>query len=162
MLIPLNDKTYKNILEWRNAPEVRFNSMTDHIISEQEHHQWWNKVRQDKSQQWMLFKYKNLPCGVAHYIDITPEKLAYWGFYLSNNLESYQILGAWFALEKEALDYAFQTLKLEQLNCKVFRFNRAALQMHKRFNYQEISIEEHSKGELITLQLNKNDWKNNG
>jgi UDP-4-amino-4,6-dideoxy-N-acetyl-beta-L-altrosamine N-acetyltransferase len=162
MLIPLNESTYKNILEWRNNPLVRANSTTSHVISEKEHEQWWNKVRQDNSQEWMLFKYKEFACGVVHFIDIVPEKIAYWGFYLSNDLESYQVLGAWFSLEKEALEYAFQTLKLQQLNCKVFRFNRAALQMHKRFNYQELTVDEHPKGELITLQLKKNNWKKNG
>lgn len=41
-LRPVGKKDYEKILEWRNDPDVRINSLTQHIISIDEHIEYWN------------------------------------------------------------------------------------------------------------------------
>ena len=41
-LRPVEKKDYEKILEWRNDPDVRINSLTQHIISIDEHIEYWN------------------------------------------------------------------------------------------------------------------------
>lgn len=153
MLIPLSESELETILVWRNQPEVRKNSLNDHIISKQEHLRWWQKIKDDPSKKWMIFHQENEPVGVINYYDIKPESESFWGFYLANKLLDDEKLKFWLSLEKEAIKYAFDELKLKKLKCEIFRFNKAALFMHKRSGYQEIDAYPHEKGEVVVLEL---------
>jgi RimJ/RimL family protein N-acetyltransferase len=41
-LRPVEKKDYEKILEWRNDPDVRFNSLNQHIIPINEHIKYWD------------------------------------------------------------------------------------------------------------------------
>ena len=153
MLIPLSDLYIDKILLWRNQPEVRKFSFNDQLISVEEHNNWWQRVKDDQSKKWMIFQYHEIDAGVVYYTDINPGKDAYWGFYFSTQFEDYQKLKLWFALEKHAINYAFNKLQLVSLKCEVLCFNKAALVMHKRFGYKEIKKYQHARGEVVVLEL---------
>ncbi|MDW7726680.1 MAG: GNAT family N-acetyltransferase [Candidatus Methanoperedens sp.] len=42
-LRPVEKKDYEKILEWRNDPDVRINSLTQHVISIDEHIEYWTE-----------------------------------------------------------------------------------------------------------------------
>jgi len=153
MLIALSEPELETILLWRNQEEVRKFSFNDHIISREEHYRWWQKIKDDPSKQWMIYQHDHKPLGVVNFYDINPEHEAYWGFYLSSELQDYEKLKVWLNLEKEAITYAFEQLRLPRLKCEIFRFNKAALFMHKRSGYQEIDTYQHEKGEVVVLEL---------
>lgn len=153
MLIPLSDLELEIILEWRNQPEVRQFSFNEHIISLDEHLNWWKKIKHDPSKRWMIYDQEGQQAGVVNYYDIKPGEEAFWGFYFSNQFEGYEMLKLWYALEKEAITYAFEELKIKKLKCEVFRFNKAALIMHKRIGYREIDTYQHAKGDVLVLEL---------
>ena len=46
-LRPVEKKDYEKILEWRNDPDVRINSLTQHIISIDEHIEYWTEFLQN-------------------------------------------------------------------------------------------------------------------
>jgi len=162
MLIPLSDLYLEKILLWRNQPEVRKFSFNDHLISIDEHNNWWQRIKDDKSKKWMIFQHQEIDSGVVYYCDISSEKEAYWGFYFSSEFKDYEKLKLWFALEKQAINYAFNELQLLSLKCEVLSFNKAALVMHKRFGYKEINKYQHTRGEVIVLELQQAWIKNNG
>ena len=66
-LRPVEKKDYEKILEWRNDPEVRINSLTQHIISIDEHIEYWTEFLKNR---------RNFAFIVAHvYEDIGVLKL---------------------------------------------------------------------------------------
>ena len=160
MLIPLQNKHLEMILPWRNQKDVRQNSFTDHIITQQEHEQWWDRVRSDASRQWLLFCPDNKPSGVVNFYNIRPAEEACWGFYLADTLEDYEKLKIWFLLEKSVIDYAENVLHLKKLKCELFAYNKAALFMHKRSGFQKIDTWPHKKGEVVVMQMILNNSEN--
>jgi len=155
------------IRNWRNAPDVRKNMFTDHIISAEEHLAWWKSLSKDISRQCLLFVHNGIDVGVVNFFDIEVDiddktKTCHWGFYLANDLKDFQAnIQAWQSLEIEAIDYAFTELGCQQLYCETFRFNKPVLEMHKRFGFVEIAIEQHKKGSLteevvVTVLKSKN------
>lgn len=155
MLINLTDDNFEMIRQWRNQPQVRDFSFNDHIIDKQEHLNWWQKTKADPSKKWMIYRPQGKYVGVVYYCDIKPKNEAFWGFYFAPDLEDYEKLKRWFALEQCAINYAFNELQLVALKCDVFSFNKAALVMHKRFGYQKIGCFSHVKGEVQVLELKK-------
>ena len=160
MLIPLSELELETILEWRNQPEVRKYSFNDDFISKAEHYRWWQKIKDDPTKKWMIFQQDKKLLGVVNYYDIKAECESYWGFYLASELPDHEKLRLWFSLEKEAIKYAFDELKLKKLKCEIFRFNKAALFMHKRSGYQEIDTYQHERGEVVVLELQASWVKN--
>jgi len=160
MLIPLQTKHLDMILPWRNQDNVRMNSFTDHIITRDEHYNWWYRIRHDASRQWLLFCPDKIPSGVVNFYDIKPDQEASWGFYLADTLKDHEKLRLWFLLEKTVVNYASDTLRLNSLKCELFASNKAALFMHKRSGFRKIDTWKHEKGEVIVMQMTLNDKKN--
>ena len=48
-LRPVEIKDYEKILKWRNDPDVRINSLTQHIISIDEHIEYWTEFLQNET-----------------------------------------------------------------------------------------------------------------
>ena len=63
-LRPVNKKDYETILEWRNDPDVRTNSLTQHIISIDEHIRYWNDFLTNESNFAFIATYDNKDIGV--------------------------------------------------------------------------------------------------
>ncbi|MFK5985250.1 MAG: UDP-4-amino-4,6-dideoxy-N-acetyl-beta-L-altrosamine N-acetyltransferase [Pseudomonadota bacterium] len=162
MLIPLTDVDLELIRQWRNQVQVRKFFFNDHLISKQEHLNWWQNTKDDGSKKWLLFSQNGEKAGVVYFYDIQSKAEAFWGFYFSSDIKDYEKLKLWFALEQYAMEYAFNELQLQQLKCEVFAFNKAALVMHKRFAYKQIDSYQHSKGEVIILEIDKQGVKQHG
>jgi len=101
----------------------------------------------------MIYYYEDCLAGVVYYYDIKPAQEAFWGFYLSNQLEDYEKLRLWYALEKEAISYAFEQLNVNTLKCEVFKDNKAVLFMHKKVGFKVINTYQHAKGEVTIMEL---------
>ena len=61
---PVEKKDYKKILEWRNDPDVRFNSLTQHIISIDEHKDYWNEFLKNTTNFAYIVIHNNSDIGV--------------------------------------------------------------------------------------------------
>ena len=61
---PLIKKDYETILEWRNDPDVRNNSLTQHIISIDEHIRYWNDFLKNESNFAFIAIHENNDIGV--------------------------------------------------------------------------------------------------
>ena len=148
MLRLINKQDLDKIRNWRNAPNVRENMFTDHLISPEEHLAWWQKIGDNASRKVLMFVRNGIDEGVVLFFDIDRRKQScHWGFYLSNVLNEMKTrINTWQSLEKEAIDYAFSELRCKQIFCETFSFNKPVLEMHKRFGFVESAIKSRKKG----------------
>lgn len=63
-LRPVEKKDYEKILEWRNDPDVRINSLTQHIISIDEHIEYWNDFLKNETNFAFIAIHDNNDIGV--------------------------------------------------------------------------------------------------
>jgi UDP-4-amino-4,6-dideoxy-N-acetyl-beta-L-altrosamine N-acetyltransferase len=125
-------------LTWRNHPDVRRVSLTTHVIGASEHRAWWAAATADPARRVLIFEQDGRPAGVVMFAGLTGD-VATWGFYLDVaglNARG-ALLSTWLRLEREAVDHAFDTLKVERLGGETLARNIQVLALHRRFGFEE-------------------------
>ncbi|MDH5573371.1 MAG: UDP-4-amino-4,6-dideoxy-N-acetyl-beta-L-altrosamine N-acetyltransferase [Gammaproteobacteria bacterium] len=138
MLREIQREDLEIILQWRNHPNVRKAMFTDHEITLEEHLAWWNRVKDDNTKLNLILEYEDKPVGVLNFYDMKDGECV-WGFYLDNWTERNRqsLFKIWDAMEREALDYAFNISGCKRLLGETFEFNSAVLQMHYRYGFKK-------------------------
>jgi UDP-4-amino-4,6-dideoxy-N-acetyl-beta-L-altrosamine N-acetyltransferase len=130
-IIRASDKN--RILQWRNSDRVRFNMYNDHLISEQEHEDWFARALVDTNAIYLIFSCKEKPIGFISVTNINNfHNRCYWAFYLGETDVS---RGVGSVMEFFAIDYAFLTLKIRKVCCEVFAFNASVIRLHEKFGF---------------------------
>ncbi|MGB0960217.1 MAG: UDP-4-amino-4,6-dideoxy-N-acetyl-beta-L-altrosamine N-acetyltransferase [Halocynthiibacter sp.] len=121
------------VLNIRNHPNVRSNMYTDHVISLDEHHTWIDSLKTSPHHIVFMVLVDGVVSGVASINALDRQhKKSDWAFYLDESARGG--LGA--VLEITMLDFAFNDLALEKLNCEVIETNLNVVQMHEKFGFQ--------------------------
>lgn len=152
----------RDILSWRNAPEVRKNMYTHHEISWVEHNAWFKSLKNNHRSLWYLFEDEShRPQGVIYINDYDPQQgNAFWGFYSSPNAP----IGTGICMEYIALNHIFSTLKLHKLNCEVLATNKKVINLHKKvgFTVEGIFRDYHFNGneyvDVVRLGITCSEW----
>jgi UDP-4-amino-4,6-dideoxy-N-acetyl-beta-L-altrosamine N-acetyltransferase len=164
VLREINKCTYEqklSVRDIRNQDSVRRSMYTDHEIGLDEHLKWVTRLKDDKKQIVFVVLVEEVVSGVVsvNAIDRSHKK-SDWAFYLSEKVRGG--LGA--ALEFSLLDFVFNVLLLEKLNCEVIETNEAVVKMHKKFCFVEegfrrenIEKEEGRIG-VFFLGITKQNW----
>lgn len=151
----------KAILNIRNEPSVRNSMYTDHHISLDEHLNWVEILKNDKTQIVFIILVNDIASGVLSIsaLDLVHKK-SDWAFYLTDKVRG----GLGTALEFSLLNFAFDDLLLEKLNCEVIETNDVIVKLHKKFGF----IEEGFKNSNIEkngtrigvyfLGITKDEW----
>lgn len=153
------------VREIRNQASVRSSMYTEHEIGLNEHLGWINRLKSDKKQiVYAVLNEEQRPIGVVSVNAIDElHKKSDWAFYLDENERGG--LGA--ALEYNLIEYVFESLKLEKLNCEVIETNESVVRLHKKFGFLEEGFRRENiekNGERIGvyfLGLTKSDWLSN-
>lgn len=147
------------VRDWRNAPEVRRAMYTHHEISWQEHEKWWRD--RAYSQHYLIAEDPN-PVGFVSLTNINKEQgTADWAFYKASNAPK----GTGTRMERAAIEYAFETLKLERLSCEVLSYNKPVYYLHRKHGFQlegtlkRAHLFEGERHDIYKLALFKGDWK---
>lgn len=131
----------ESIRRWRNHPQVRRSHIyTAHITAEQ-HRTWWAAVGRDPARRVLIYERGDTPCGVVLFNDHDPVAgTAEWGFFLDiDGLEARgELLPAWLEMEKEAVAYGLEEMKLATLGGRTLAWNRPVLALHRRFGFVEV------------------------
>jgi len=137
-LHPLTEDYLKLVLEWRNSPNVRDKMYTSHVISWEEHCAWFERIKDDNTAEWFLYREKNGDAaGVVYFMNINARNSsAFWGFYAAENAPR----GIGTRMEYEALEYAFQEKKLHKLNCELLVTNVGVIRLHEKFGFSKEGI----------------------
>jgi UDP-4-amino-4,6-dideoxy-N-acetyl-beta-L-altrosamine N-acetyltransferase len=149
------------ILLWRNAESVRKNMYTEHVISQQEHDNWFASIKENSSAEYFIFESRGVPAGVVNVTQIDRNNgKCYWGFYSDPEAPP----GTGSTMEFLALEYIFNELGIRKLCCEVFAFNKPVIKLHKKFGFeQEGYFKQHiRKGDgyedVESLALFGSDW----
>ncbi len=155
-----DDKTA--ILAWRNHPDVRRGMYTKHIITPQEHEDWFQRSILDDSKRLLIYERDGIGKGFVAFYNIAPtQSTADWAFY-SGDL---QTRGIGSGMERVALQFAFQTLNIEKLSCEVLDFNESVIRLHQKFGFQiegrfrKHHLHEGIRIDVLRMAIFKKDWQ---
>lgn len=144
MLRPATEDDLDEVLRWRNHPEVRAVSLTQHEITPEEHRRWWDAVSVDPSREVHVFEHGGVPSGVVSFFDIDPDaRTAWWGYYLDNAglTARHGLLPAWMRIQREGVRLAFDSLPIDELHGEVLEENEAVRRFNRRNGFEELSAE---------------------
>ncbi|MCN0152475.1 GNAT family N-acetyltransferase [Salinispora arenicola] len=140
-LRPADTEDLDLIRRWRNHPQVRGISLTQHEIGPEEHLAWWSAVREEPDRRVLIYLHGGQPAGVVTFAGVTsPDKDLTWGFYLDiDGLEKRgELLPAWMGLQRAAIEHAFESLTARTLGGETLADNRQVLALHRRFGFQVV------------------------
>lgn len=120
---------------WRNAPEVRGNMYSKHVITEVEHQAWFARLKDDAQSRWFIHENAmGQPDGVVYFTHLQPASgSGFWGFYTAPGA----LPGTGTRLGLDALDKAFTDLGLHKLNAEAITSNEASLRFQKKLGFKE-------------------------
>ncbi|AFY35676.1 UDP-4-amino-4,6-dideoxy-N-acetyl-beta-L-altrosamine N-acetyltransferase [Calothrix sp. PCC 7507] len=158
----LNESDLEQVLEWRNSERIRTNMYTDHIISIEEHREWFKKISLDNNAVYKVFEFKGRSLGVvnATQIDRVNQKCS-WAFYLGDENVPF---GSGAVMEFLFLEYVFEELKIRKLCCEVFVFNLTTIKLHKKFGFREEGyfkqhiLKNNTYEDVISMALLVDEW----
>lgn len=139
MLRPAEDRDVEDMRRWRNHPEVRRVSLTQHEIQPDEHRAWWEATRTNPTRKVLIHERGQVPSGVVTFFDID-DGTAWWGYYLDNaGLEERGALfPAWISIQREAVKYARDVLGLVELHGETLAANQSAVDFNARQKFEEV------------------------
>lgn len=160
-LISLETEQQVLIRDIRNEANVRKWMYTDHLIDLNEHLSWINKLKKDDKQKVFVVLDGKNPLGVVSLsaFDIANRKTD-WAFYLTESVRG----GIGAAIEYEFINFVFDSLGMEKLNCEVIEGNDTVLKLHKKFLFREEGyrrsniIKDNARIGIYFLGLTKEDW----
>jgi RimJ/RimL family protein N-acetyltransferase len=142
MLRPASEADVEKIRSWRNQEPNRLVSINSHEIGAAEHAAWWAKTSADPTRRVLVYERGTVPAGVVNFFDIETDadhRTGAWGFYLdAEGLDARgETLSAWLEVMRQAIDYAFDELQLDELHAEVLEHNAVVRQMNRRFRFVE-------------------------
>lgn len=135
LLKTLNINTQLKIREIRNQNSIRQWMYTDHIIGESEHLEWIDHLKKDdRKMVFAILDDVGSPLGVisADNIDRVNGKTD-WAYYLSDSARG----GLGSSLEYAFINFVFDELDMQKLNCEVIEGNDPVVRLHKKFLFKE-------------------------
>ena len=162
-LAALDTELQMNLREIRNEENVRKWMYTDHIIGVNEHLAWINQLKKDDRQiVFVVLNNKRTPLGVVsiNAIDRIHRK-ADWGYYLTDTARR-QGMGS--TLLYSFINFVFDSLGIEKLNCGIIEGNDISIKLHKKFLFQEEGfrrsdlLKNGSRISVHLLGLTKEGW----
>lgn len=131
-LVKLNENHMDKVRNWRNSPEVSRYMYTDQYISEEEHVNWYIRIKDDPTKKYWIVEVDDVYVGVVNLYDINIQnKRCYWAYYLTDSSVRGKGIGK--AIELNVLNYAFEVLNLNKLCCEVFSFNDVVVKIHQKY-----------------------------
>jgi UDP-4-amino-4,6-dideoxy-N-acetyl-beta-L-altrosamine N-acetyltransferase len=131
--LPLADQL--RVLELRNQDSIRNNMYTNHLIAEDEHLAWIERLTAgDHTRFFVVFAAGQIVGGVSLLAISHANRRTDWLFYIGEHAQG---RGYGSALEFKFLDYVFFDNDFEKLNCEVLEFNRPVIALHRKFGFVE-------------------------
>ncbi len=149
------------VLNWRNHPEVRRFMYTQHEISQNEHAEWFAKCSRDSMKHLLIFESGSKPLGFVSIHENEPGCSSNWGFYIAPDAPK----GTGRALGKAALQYGFETAKMQKICGQALAFNERSIRFHISMGFQceNILNQKHFDGDqyhdVVCFGLLASQWR---
>ena len=135
LLTSLDIQLQLKVREIRNEENVRKWMYTDNIIDVDEHLNWINQLKHDDRQ--IVFVVLDEIDALLGLVSVNALNLRHkttdWAYYLTSS----ERRGLGSAIEFSFINFIFNTLGIEKLNCEVIEGNDAVVKMHKKFLFKE-------------------------
>lgn len=152
-----------SVRDLRNKLNIRKAMYTDHEVAVEEHIEWMKKIETDDKQIVFVVLVEEVVSGVVSVNEIDRlHKKSDWAFYLDEKVRGG--LGA--ALEFTFINFVFEELQLEKLNCEVIETNIAVVKLHKKFGFvvegfrRDNILKGGRRIGVFFMGLTKADWNN--
>lgn len=151
----------KQVLEWRNHPEIRRYMYTQHKITLDEHTSWYKRASNNLDHYLLIFELDNIPTGFININKLTSGDIADWGFYVAPNSAK----GVGKKLGITVLNYAFEVLKLHKICGQALAYNIPSVKFHVGLGFTQEGLlrDQHFDGQyyndVIHFGLLANEWK---
>ncbi|WP_201576181.1 UDP-4-amino-4,6-dideoxy-N-acetyl-beta-L-altrosamine N-acetyltransferase [Psychrobacter sp. H8-1] len=161
-LRPVVDRDIDMIFEWRNREEIRINMYNHEKIPYENHRKWFASIATNKTNQYFIYEQEQKPLGLVSFNNIDRDNsFASWAFYSADL--STRGLGS--EMERLALKYAFEDLKLNKLYCEVLDFNFPVVRFHQKhgFKLEGVKRQHYKRGDsfydVYQLAILKKDYE---
>lgn len=159
----LDYDTQMKVRDWRNEESIRKYMYDDSIISEENHKKWLTSLKTNNNRFVFVIYFEDREIGVISIDNIDyVNKKCEWAFYIFDpNLRG---KGIGKRLEISMIDYIFNELKMEKLNCAVLANNLNVVEMHKHFGFQvegiirQNYIKDNERIDVYLLGMLKEEW----
>lgn len=146
-----------NILKVRNQLETRASAFNKHVISTEEHNQWFKKQLESNFFHYYILKNKsNNFIGLGYGDKFNQnDKSCYWGFRVLSNIpkeDKYGSIIKYFTFEK-----LFTLQKIDKIYAQVIKGYEWIKDWHIRWGHELINYD--AKKECYNLVLYKDKWK---
>ena len=152
-----------SLRQWRNEPEVTRWGYSNHVISENEHREWFDAMLTDSSKLYWKIVVDGIAVGAVFLTVIShQEKSCKWGMYLVD----VDIRGKGVAQAACALSfrYAFSDLGMDVVKCEAFAQNESAIRLYESVGYVStgVQVDAVKRGDeslsVVTLELTRESW----
>lgn len=137
-LIPLMDISTEmqlKVRDIRNEEGVRKWMYTEHIIGLNEHLGWISRLKEDNTK--IIFVVLDDEMNLLGVVSVSAidlkHKRADWAYYLTENSRG----GLGSVIEYALIDFVFNRLGIQKLNCEVIEGNSSVVKLHKKFLFKE-------------------------
>ena len=144
MLRPATDADRESVRVWRNHPDVRAVSLTQHEIGPEEHALWWERVKADPTREVLIYERGGVPAGVVSLWDIDPEAGSlWWGYYLDNEglTARGELLPAWIQIQRDAVKYV-DGMQIDIMDAEVLDSNEGVRSFNRRQGFVDVETYE--------------------
>jgi len=164
--VPLEEDNLELVRNWRNQEEIRNFMFTNHIISQEEHRTWYNRIKKNPSVEYWIFSEDDAKkAGLVYLYNVDLiNRLAFWGIYIGDLSLNNKGIGS--KVQFAVLDYVFIKMALNKLSCEVFTFNNKALHFYKKFGFVEEDLfkqqvfRDGQHYDVLRLTMFRDDWLN--
>ncbi len=158
----IDETDLKQLLEWRNSPEIHSKMLTDHVITWEEHLAWFNRIRNRQPVLNFAFTYQGKLAGYTGCSQFDEARKTcnpgnYLGVGLKLPLDAGLYIGELF------FEYAFLSLGILEMITEVFTDNKRVVKLNRLAGYDIIGrkevLKDHAMREVTIMSLTAEEWK---
>lgn len=159
----MNEGDVEMVRSWRNHPDVRKFMYTTHVVSRDEHADWFDRCSKDPDRHLLIFERDGKASGFTGLHRIAAGEIAEWGFYVAPGA----LPGSGAKMGCRVLDHAFENLQFHKLCGQAIAFNERSSDFHVKLGFRRegVLIEQHHDGrqyhDVHCFGLLANEWKEN-
>ncbi len=125
------------VREWRNSEAVNRFMFHQHVISTQEHQDWFEASTKNPLRHLLMYFENELPAGFIQLEKRGCDTDVFeWGFYVSPEASK----GTGARMARSVLTYAFTSLKAAKIYAEVLCFNAPSIHLHSKLHFQEEGV----------------------
>jgi UDP-4-amino-4,6-dideoxy-N-acetyl-beta-L-altrosamine N-acetyltransferase len=159
----LGEPQLAQLRAWRNSPDVARFMYNNAEISEQEHRDWFERIRRDPAASYWLIELEGHPVGLANVVDLDfARSSASWAFYIADPRTRGKGVGQY--VEFCVLDCVFDYWKIGTLNCQVLASNPDVIALHTGVGFKEVRriparvVRDGAPIDAFAYAMARHDW----